>query len=323
MENNARCPKCNGEFYVDFNGAASECPHCGATTETIKVRKYYSAFHDKAGVRRDVHGQDYFKFDEYLRIGAHYLESDEFEKAKDSYSAAVKMNPGDYRAYMGIVAAETKNYTDLKNQTHKAFLQRALAVANEEQKKHIADIYRIYNAKAEMTDEEYSEYLSEKQKDFKSRIKKAIIGLARVNDTTQKRAKVCFVFTWVMAAVGVIMLVLGIIFSMLPFMLLGLLLGGGSYATTIAWTKQRYNDRMYNFLVELFNALKDFGYGYAQTEKMLELMSALLLSIKNGDPHTTTDGIVQELVEYVEGTKSKQAIAFLKRQKLTTKLMAE
>ncbi|MBR2968728.1 MAG: hypothetical protein IKC36_02685 [Clostridia bacterium] len=43
------------------------------------------------------------------------------------------------------------------------------------------------------------------------------IGLARVNDTTQKRAKVCFVFTWVMAAVGVIMLVLGIIFSMLPF----------------------------------------------------------------------------------------------------------
>ena len=242
MENNARCPKCNGEYYVDFNGQKTVCPHCGAEFDTIRVRKYFTAFHGKSGANREVHGSDYFKYDEYLRIGAHHLERDEFAEAKAAYASATELNPGDYRGYMGLVATETRNYTDLKNTTHKQFLNRALATATEEQKKYIAESYRIYNAKASMTDEEYIEYLTEKQKDFKARIKNAILGFSRVNDSKQKKAKTCAILACTLGALGVISLVLGAVLSILLLLFASVGFFVGAYALYLVWSNQRYNE---------------------------------------------------------------------------------
>ena len=69
---------------------------------------------------------------------------------------------------MGLVAVETRNYTDIKNTTHKQYLQRAIAVADEAEQKKIAQNYKIYSMKISMSDDEYLEYLAEKQKDYKS-----------------------------------------------------------------------------------------------------------------------------------------------------------
>jgi tetratricopeptide (TPR) repeat protein len=318
MEVNAKCPKCNGEYFDESTEGFSVCPHCGNKIDSIRVRKYYSAFHDKAGIKKEVHGHDYFKFNDYLRVGSHHLEKGEFDSARQAYLSATEMNPADYRAYMGLVAVETKNYTDLKNTTHKQYLQRALAVANDEQKKYIADSYRVYKAKSEMSDEEYKEYLDEKQKDFKSRIKKAIIGFSQVNDASRKKAKLAFIFTWVMIALGLITFVLGYFFNTI-LLAVGVVLAFSSYALIIVWQRQRFNDGLYAFLVELFNGLKNFSLSYDQTDMALKFMSSALLSVKNGDPSTNTERIIEGFVEFVLESGCNSAITFIKVQKLTAK----
>ena len=319
MENNAKCPKCNGEFFAESGTRELKCPYCGETADALRARKYYSFFHDKAAVTHEAHGESLMKFEELLRIGSHHLERSEFADARKAYERAVELNPGDYRGYMGLVAVETENYTDLKNTSHKQYLQRAVSVANDEQQKAIASVYRNYDLKASMSDEEYENYLSEKQKDFKARVKSSIIGFSKVNDNGKKKAKNAFIAMLSMIAAGAIMLVLGLVFSSALLLGAGALVALSSYGLSFMWTRQRYNERLYEFMVALFNALKDFGLDREETEHMLKLMAAVLLSVKEGDPVSRTDGFIEEMAGYLLNAAGERGKTFLKAQKFTAK----
>lgn len=314
MENNARCPKCNIEFETE-GVKTLKCPNCGVELDALRARKYYTAFHDKS-VEREMHGKDYFKYDDFLRVGAHHLAEGEFEQAEQAYVSALDLNPSDYRGYMGLVAVETRNYTDVKNTTHKKYLKKAISVADEEQKKHIADAYRTFNAKASMSDEEFEEYVTEKQKDYKARIKKAIIGFSQANESTRKKAKTCKILTFVFIGLGLISLVLGFIFSY-PLMVLGAIIACSSYAFIIVWQKQKFNESLYVFLVELFNGMVKYNLTYEQTEKVLGFMSSLLISVRDENPATVTNGILSNFVEYAISLNNKEMLKYMEAQKIT------
>jgi len=318
--NNARCPKCNNEFFLDTQSKSVVCPNCGKEIDTLRARKYFAVFTSKAAIDKEAHGEELFRYEDMLRAGAHHLQKQEFTAARQSYEAAVQMNPGDYRCYMGLVAVETQNYTDVKNQTHKKYLQKAINVASEAEQKSIADIYRNYDLKASMTDEEYGEYVIEKQKDFKARVKKAIIGFSKYNDQAQKKAKISSILALCFVAAGAITFVLGLVFVNFIVMMIGTLLIGAAYVPFTIWSKNRYNNRLYEFLVSLFNALVGFKLSFEQTDKTLELMAAVLLSVKDGDHTTRTDEKIADLAEYLVETDDSAAIAFLKGQKQTEKL---
>ena len=318
MDNNAKCPKCNGEFFSTAE-ISQKCPHCGEMTDVLRAKKFYAVFHEKAAVTHEAHGESLMKFEEFLRVGSHHLEKEEFSAAREAYGKAVEINPGDYRGYMGLVAVETQNYTDLKNTSHKQYLQRAVALANDDQQKIIASVYRNYDIKASMTETEFESYLAEKQKDFKARVKSSIIGFSKVNDGGKKKAKISFIVMLAMITVGAIMLVLGLVFNILLLVGAGALTVLSSYGTTFVWMRQRYNEGLYEFLVALFNALKDFDLGREETDQVLKYMSSILLSVKEGNPSSGIDGIIAELASYLGGAAGERAKTFLKAQKFTTK----
>ena len=317
--NNARCPKCNGEFSADYGEHTLVCPFCGEKTDAVRARKYFAVFHDRAATEGEAHGDKLLKFEEYLRVGAHELRQEDFGAAKEAYLKATQINPRDYRGFMGLVAACTKNYTDFKDTEHREYLQKAFAVADEEQQKNIAATYRAYEAKTSMTDSEYDEYLAEKQKDYKSHIKKAIIAFSKLIDDNKKKAKIAYISMFAMIGVGVVLIVLGLIFSFIWMVLPGVILIGGSYAAVAVWSRQRFYEKLYDFLVALFNAMKDFKFDIPQTDKVLDHMRTILYSVKDGDPVSATGAKVAALVEFLKSTGNKQAAVFCETQKFAEK----
>ncbi len=322
MENNAKCHKCNKDFSLGAGASEVKCPHCGSTIDALRARKYFITFQDQAE-KREMHGQNYFRYEEYLHIGAHHLEKDEFDKAAQAYKSATELNPSDYRGYMGLVAVETRNYTDIKNTTHKQYLQRAIAVADEAEQKKIAQNYKIYSMKISMSDDEYLEYLAEKQKDYKARIKKAIIGLSSVNQESKKKAKIAFIAMWSLVGLGAIMCVLGFVFTIYFLMVPGFLVMFGSTGLSIIWQRQRFNESLYDFLVALFNGLVSFSLTSEQTDKVLSFMAGILLAVKNGDPSSTMDAKIEGFVEYGISIKNKQMDVFLQSQKISSKYLKQ
>ena len=322
MENKSKCPGCNGEFIVNGEEHTVVCPYCGRETDALKARKYYAVFQKEAGEKKEVHGEEYFAFETLLEKAAYYLAKKEFDKAESYYKTAIERSPRDYRGYMGIVACRTKNYEDFKDTSHKEYLLKATEVADEIAKKQIASVYRVYDMKASMSDEEYSEYLSEKQKDYKARIKKAILGLAKVNAEGEKKKKISFILIFVLLGTGLISCVLGALFNIF-LLVLGLFILCSAYAPYIIWQKQKKNEKYYCFLVELFNHLVSFRFD-KHTEKdgmqaMLDYMRDVLLEIKNGDPDGKIEASLEGMCRLVTECDCKEGVSFLKSQTLTAK----
>ncbi len=323
MGNNVKCPGCNGEFVVNGEEHTVVCPYCGRETDALKARKYYAVFQKEAGEKKEVHGEEYFAFETLLEKAAFHLGKQEYEKAERYYKAAIERAPRDYRGYMGMVACKTKNYTDFKDVSHKEYLVKAMDVADENAKKQISAVYKVYDMKASMTDKEYSDYLSEKQKDYKARIKKAILGLAKVNDEGKKKAKISFILIFVLIGIGLICCVLGA-FLNFYLIILGMLFMCSAYAPFTIWQKQKKSEKYYCFLVELFNHLVSFRFN-AKNEKdgmqtMLDYMKDILLGIKNGDPDMKIENTLHKMCCFVaDESDCKEGVTFLKSQPLTAK----
>lgn len=318
MENNARCPVCNGEFYSDNTAPSTVCPHCGNTVETVRALKYYAAFRGETA-KTVLHGKQYFDYENLLSIGRDHLVSGEFDKAREVYESAVAMNGGDWRGYMGLVAVETKNYKDLKNLTHREYLRSAFAVADEAGKKQISEIYRPYSVKASMTEDEMREYEQERQKDLKARIKRAILGFSKVNEAGKKRAKVAFGIMVALAVIAPIMCVLGLVFNSVIAIVAGIAVALGAYGASIAVTKQRFNERLYELLAALFNGLKGFGLSAEQTETVLQAMSSILIAAREGRPALIIEKQLEALCGDAADIGNRELIDLLRGYKLTAR----
>lgn len=73
-----------------------------------------------------------------------------------------------------MVAVKTKNYTDLKDETHKEYVNKAIALADADGKKEIKQIYRPYYLKRRLTDGELAEYHKEEKEAKKTNSKRAL-----------------------------------------------------------------------------------------------------------------------------------------------------
>ena len=92
-----------------------------------------------------------------------------------------------------------------------------------------------------------------------------------------------------------------------------------SYTLSFTITRQKYNEGLYDFLVAEFNAMKDFGLTREQTDKLLDYLTAILRSVKDGDPTSSIDAKLSGMTEFLLKTGSGRAKAFLQGQKLTAK----
>jgi len=68
----------------------------------------------------------------------------DWEKAADAFDKATTLEPRNYKGWFGLVKACTENFTYIGDNSHKEFLQKALAVSDEKSKKIIDSATAVF-----------------------------------------------------------------------------------------------------------------------------------------------------------------------------------
>ena len=171
---NARCPECGENLNLTTSEIKTVCPKCGAEIPTAMAKKYYESLNENPEKSREAHGEDYHKLSLILDEIYGFIGMEDYASAEDKYMEAIELTDTDYRVYMAMVAIKTKNYTDLKDEEHKYFINRAIACADAEQKKEIVKTYRNYYTKANMSEEDLLTYSSEENKLKRAKLEKGL-----------------------------------------------------------------------------------------------------------------------------------------------------
>lgn len=74
------------------------------------------------------------------------INDGKIDKADALADELMQSYKNDYRSYVAKVRVCTKNFTNIEDTTHRAFLKQALAVANQEQSAEVVDLYATYQA---------------------------------------------------------------------------------------------------------------------------------------------------------------------------------
>ena len=110
-----KCPLCGEVFKAELQNENTLCNKCGQTFPTQKGSKYFKSINKiQAEKTKIAMGETYAKVDTLLDKGKFYLNNEDFELAYSTYMQALDLTTVDYRVYLGLVYATTKNFNDLE-----------------------------------------------------------------------------------------------------------------------------------------------------------------------------------------------------------------
>ena len=141
---NARCPLCGKDFNASTTDVEITCPHCGQTIRALQAIKYYESVTESVETAKEAHGEDYHKVRLLIDECYGLLKSGLYDEAEEKADEALGLTETDYRVYMAMVAVKTKNFTDLKDATHTEYLNKAISVADKEERADIKAQYKNY-----------------------------------------------------------------------------------------------------------------------------------------------------------------------------------
>jgi len=139
----AKCTECGAAIEVEDTKDAGICNFCGTAFVTQKVINEHHT-HVTKNITKNVFGVDGKSAEDFCVNGEIFLKLKDWDKAKSAFEQATIMEPANYLGWFGLVKAWTENFTYLGDNTHKEFLEKALAVSNEESKKIIDDATMTY-----------------------------------------------------------------------------------------------------------------------------------------------------------------------------------
>jgi len=139
----AKCTECGAAIKVEDTKDAGICNFCGTAFITQKVINEHHT-HVTKHVTKNVFGVDGKSAENFCEDGEVFLKLKDWEKAENAFEQATIMEPANYLGWFGLVKAHTENFTYLGDNTHKEFLDKALAVSNEESKKIIDAVTKKY-----------------------------------------------------------------------------------------------------------------------------------------------------------------------------------
>lgn len=113
---------------VDMQARTITCLHCGTTfllSEFLDKDDYGQIEKDK-----DIDLEKKVKFNEALKQGETYLFQAEYVKAEESFKLALSLDEKNFKPYLGIVRAKTKNLNFIpQNDDYKNYAKKALSLA--------------------------------------------------------------------------------------------------------------------------------------------------------------------------------------------------
>lgn len=328
MENknviNAKCPSCGAEFNIVPNELKVKCPTCGEELSSTMARKYYESLHANKEESKEAHGEDYQKLNLILDELNGYLKNEDFVGAEEKFNEALTLTDTDYRVYMAMVAIKTKNYTDLKDEEHKDYINKAIACADAEAKKEIVRTYKPYYHKMNLTEEELESYSVEENKVKKARLEKGLKSMIPEFMAKEKNNKWFLILFPILIVVGIAVVGLAVFIEDLKwFSILGAGLTIVGYILFRTWFLNRDRVRAFNSLLDFYDFVEGRNYSDEIKATLYKHMQNLCDKFLDNIPTVTMSDDTAKLIDYLILLNDSEMNEFLLKDKYFSQFVSE
>ena len=265
IEIDAKCPLCGAQFKVTSSEIKTVCPSCGEEISTSMAIKYYSSLNENPSETKEAHGEDYVKLQLVLDEIYGNIALGRYEDAEAKYEEALTLSNTDYKIYMAMVAIKTKNYTDLSDESHKEYINKAIACADPDQKKEIVKIYRPYYQKTHLTEEELEVYSEEENKVKKQRVESQLKTVIPEYMVKEKRLKTYLILFPIFIVLGISTVVVASFIEEIKWVsIIGAVVTIIGYLFFRNWFTDRDKVKTFNAILDFYDYLENKNYN-AQT----------------------------------------------------------
>lgn len=126
-----KCKNCGASMQVDMQAKTVTCLHCGTAfllSEILDKTDYKILEQNK-----DIDLDKKVKFNDAVKQGETYLYQADYVKAEESFKLALSIDEDNFKPYLGIVKAKTKNLNIIPpNDDYKNYAKKALALADSD-----------------------------------------------------------------------------------------------------------------------------------------------------------------------------------------------
>ncbi|MBE5742499.1 MAG: hypothetical protein E7360_04155 [Clostridiales bacterium] len=322
----ARCPLCGTDFEIEVGKIKAVCPSCEQEVQSSMAVKYYESLNDNgAGVEaKEAHGEDYHKVNMLLDEIYGLIEMEEWERAEDKFNEALDLTETDYRVFMSMVAIKTKNYTDLNDEEHKHFINRAIACADPDQKKQIVQTYKPYYQKKNFTAEELQIYSTEEAKFKKKKLEKGLKNMIPEYMAMEKRNKVFLVLFPIFIVLGIAVVTLSCFIDDLKWMsIVGAVVVIVGYLLFRSWFLNRDKIRAFNGLLDLYDFVDSKDYNETVLGALCTHMQKLCDKFSENAPTVSMGDVTTALIDYVITLSDDGMNKFMLSDKYFSQFVAE
>jgi len=302
MENitKLKCVVCGEVFEVTEYSNDVKCPKCGRTFPYDRASKYYKTFEKINSQEKKVAlGEMYLKVDSLITESDFYLENEDFENAEKKLLEALEITTVDYRVYMGLVKAKTKNFTDLKDKTHFEYLQKAIDNSTEEVKQSIKNQYSNYYQKRNLSQEQLKEITIEqniqKKKHVEDHLKTGIPKHYGMRKTNKVFNILIPIFSVLFVTFVVLLLLFSdeIIQSIFSLCAFAFAISLGIIITTLIQNKRKM--AQYDFVLDFYDFLENTSYDEKTNSAILKKLDEYAISYVNNDASINIERNFNEL----------------------------
>ncbi|MCL2555537.1 MAG: hypothetical protein FWE03_00770 [Firmicutes bacterium] len=192
----AICTQCGANIQVDSTKETGICNHCQTAFITEKVIHNHNSYTTQY-ITKNIFKSEKTEFAELIEKGMIYIKLKDWSNAKLVFHKSIDEKPGDYRGYLGLILCDTKNYSDILNTSHHKYLEKALIVASDDEKRLIQEHYTPYR---KLLDEQH--YINNKKP------AKKVVSI--INNIPHVKSKISIILSFLPLLIGIIFIIIGI-----------------------------------------------------------------------------------------------------------------
>ena len=287
---NAKCPHCGADIYLGYNQGSGICPTCRKEFDNKKAIALYNALNNtqqKEEKKKASYGEEYLEVERILKRVDFYINRKEFRKAREEAESGLTISNTDYRLYFEIVRAETKNLTDYRNQSHKQFLDKAIEVADAEEKKIIMRLYKNFYQLSMLTNEEIEQYKKEENVAVKKKLEEKLKTLIPIYMKKERSIKTDFII-----AFALIVPIIALPFFNSILILASSILFAVSFLLIKNAISIKKSIKLFNAMLDVYDALNSFELNTECLSNTLSQMKDLRMRFeKVGNLYEQEEGL--------------------------------
>lgn len=320
---NARCPLCGEDFTVGTASGQVVCPNCGQTISALQATKYYESVTESGETAKEAHGEDYHKVRLLLDECYGFIAKERYEEAEEKVSEAMTLTETDYRVYMAMVAVKTKNYTDVKDESHTEYLNKAISVADKDERADIKATYKNFYEKRKFTDEEMEKYVEETRKDVKAKVEKSLKESIPSYMATEKSLKFLLAAFPLLFAGGITLVVFAIMKEGAWMSIVGAALAIAGYIALRVWISNRESVKAFNAVLDLYDVLDGVDMADETAVPLYKALSAVAEKFSDHAPVVSMSDVFGEMINRIIDVDSEKLNSFMLGNKFFGRMVSE